>query len=373
MGATSVPANLLPRGMYTGSPAYRRTSRRRRGGEHGLAPRRAALCRTNLRVRRSGRRRACSCSDPGALRRSDQDRTEPEPHGSHRSGGTAGASRAGDLARSRQRARRPARAAGRARLLRRSGQPGQRARHLRQADGRRQSGPAHRSLQHQRDRGGAAGDHPEQAHDDRNFRAWRQQGIQVRQVLFHEFAGRVAEELLARFLPARPATAAEARARGAGRRGRRILAQRARRCAREREGIRLRRGLRAHLSAGQHRVRHRRARDAGGCSGRRLCGDAAGRHRGARARLERGPVQTEALWRRLPRPARDRDQAAARAAHQRPGQQRVLHSRRRACNSPAPTTSWRSIRSGLPASASTRSASPIRPMPTPPDKSSPRR
>ena len=138
-----------------------------------------------------------------------------------------------------------------------------------------------RPLQHQRDRGGAARDHPEPAHDDRDFRARRQQGVQVHQIFFDEFAGRLAEELFARILPARPATAAEARTRRPRRRRRRVLAQRARRRARERQGVRLRRGLRAHLSARQHRIRDHRALDAGGHPGRRLCRDAAGRHRGA--------------------------------------------------------------------------------------------
>src|SRR5262245_1614207 len=209
------------------------------GGDHGLAARGAALNPRNRRVHRPRRRRARDRIGNRARGRSDQGRAQPQPHGRDRSGGAAGASGARNLARSRQCARRPAGAAGRARLLRRPGQPGQRARHLRQADGSRQSRPAHRPLQHQRDRGGAAGDHPEQAYDHRNLRPWRQQGVQIRQVFFHELAARLAAQLLARLFPARLATGAEARTRGARRRGCGILAQRARRRARERQGIRL--------------------------------------------------------------------------------------------------------------------------------------
>ena len=69
-------------------------------------------------------------------------------------------------------------------------------------------------------------------------------------------------------------------ARRAGRRRRRILAQRARRRARERQGARLRDRLRAQLSGRLDRVHLDRARHAGDQSGRRLCGDAAARHRG---------------------------------------------------------------------------------------------
>jgi len=43
--------------------------------------------------------------------------------------------------------------------------------------------------------------------------------------------------------------------------------------------------------------------------------------------------------------------------------------RRRACNSPAPRSSWRNTRGARRASASIRSASPIRPMPMPPGRS----
>ena len=69
------------------------------------------------------------------------------------------------------------------------GNPGERARHLRQADGRRQGRPADRALQHQCDRGGDAGDHPGQPHHDRHFRPRRQQGVQISALLLDELAG----------------------------------------------------------------------------------------------------------------------------------------------------------------------------------------
>ena len=161
---------------------------------------------------------------------------QPQPDRPDGARGQAGAGRPGNLARRRQCEGRTARAPGRARLLRRPGAARECARHLCQADERRQGRPADRALQHQRDRRRDAGDHPGEPHDHRHLRARRQQAVQISALFLDELAGRQPAQLFGRLLRDGGGAAAETDARRAGRRRRRILAQRARRRTRERQG-----------------------------------------------------------------------------------------------------------------------------------------
>ncbi len=72
---------------------------------------------------------------------------------------------------------------GRARHLRRSEHAGERARHLHQADHRRQSRPAARALRNQLRRAGDADHHPEQEADDQLHCDRHQRQIPIRQIL----------------------------------------------------------------------------------------------------------------------------------------------------------------------------------------------
>ena len=257
-------------------------------------------------------RRVAVPDRPQQRRRSDPRRPQSQPDGSDGARRQAGAGRPRGLARRRQCKGRAARPAGRARLLRRSGEPRERAGHLREASVGRQGRPADRSVQHQRDRGRAAGDHAGEPHHHRHLRARREQRVQVSEVLLDELAGRQPAQLFGRLLRDGEGAPAETDSRRARRRRRRVLAQRDRRRARKRQGNGLRDRLRAQLS-GRRRSVADRAGDAGDQSRHRLCGDAAAGHGRPDPRLERDPVQAEALRRRIPRPAHHRHQAAARA------------------------------------------------------------
>ena len=85
-----------------------------------------------------------------------------------------------DLARRRQRQGRAARAAGRARLLRRPEQSGERAGTLHQTAQRRQGRSADRALRDQHGGAGDAGDHAAQQDDDQHSRPRREPAVQVR-------------------------------------------------------------------------------------------------------------------------------------------------------------------------------------------------
>ena len=183
----------------------------------------------------------------------------------------------------------------------------------------------HRRLRHQHAGAGHAGRDAEEQAVHRPARARGEHRVQLPELLRHDpvrprSEARLHQGLLRRRDGAEP-EAEDGRDR---RRRRRVLAQRLRRRARERQGRRPQDRLRQDLSAGDHRLRADRARDPGHQSGPRghlLLSARLGRHG---ARRQRDRLQAQDDRRRHGRPAGDRVQDAARAAAQRHRQLRLL-------------------------------------------------
>ena len=153
----------------------------RSGGVHRLRKLLAAPRRRHWRYFRF--------TGPASRRRADQGRLQ---HGDDRRGGAerqAASDRSRSLARRRQRQGRPARPAGRARLLRRSEQPFQRSGHLHQADRRRQSRSFARPVRHQHGGGGDAGDHRERQGHGHLAGGEREPAFQLRPLFLDGAAG----------------------------------------------------------------------------------------------------------------------------------------------------------------------------------------
>ena len=266
----------------------------------------------------------------GPVQGADQDRLRHGADRPARRQRQVGAARPEDLGGGRQRQGRAARPSGQADLLRRPDQSGDGAGHLHQAARRRQGRPRHRRLRHQHARAGDAGRDAEEQAVHRPVRPRGEHRVQLSELLRDDpvRAGSEAglhQGLLRHRAGAEP-EAADGRDR---RRRRRVLAQRLRRRARERQEGRPQDRLRQDLSAGDHRLRADRARDPGDQSRHRgdlLLSARLGRHGegGQRDRL-----QAEDDRRRHGRPAGDRVQDPARPAAQRLRQLRLLAAGRR--------------------------------------------
>ncbi len=133
-----------------------------------------------------------------------------------------------DLGRGSECARRPARPSGRTRLLRRSGQSGECAGHLREAARCRQGRPRGVGLWHQHDHAGNAARHEQGHDDDVADRPQRQRALQLRP-LFPDRAARRGprRRFLARLFRSRRGHESEAQDRGDSRRRRGIRPARA--------------------------------------------------------------------------------------------------------------------------------------------------
>ena len=217
---------------------------------------RRALRRSRCDRRLRHRRRAIRKSDPHRPRHGVDRAARPQRQ--------VGAARHADLGGDRQCQGRAARPAGQARLLRRPEQSLERAGALHQAARRRQGRPHHRRLCHQHDRAGAAGRDRAQQGVHRPDRARDQRRVRL-PALFRDAPGRPEPEGRdhPRLLRDRDGADAEAADGGDRRDRRRVLAQRLRRRAGERQGGRAQNRPRPQLPAQHHRLRTDRARDAG--------------------------------------------------------------------------------------------------------------
>ena len=200
----------------------------------------------------------------GASRRADQDRLRHIANRRARAQRQVGAARAEDLGGRRQRQGWIARTSGQARLLRRSDQPGDGARHLHQAARRRQGRPDHRRLRHQYAGAGDAGGRAEEEDADRAVRARGQQRVSLSQLLRHDSVRAGPEDRLHQGLLRHCHGAGSQAADGGDRRGRRgVLRQRLRGRPRQRQGGRAQDRVRQALSAIDHRLRADRSRHPG--------------------------------------------------------------------------------------------------------------
>ena len=119
----------------------------------------------------------------GAIGRADHDRLRHGADRSARRQRQAGAARHEDLGRGNQRQGRSARASGQARLLRRPEQSFDRARHLHQADRRRQGRSRGQRLRDQHGRAGDAGRDAEEQGVHQPVRARCERRVQVSEIL----------------------------------------------------------------------------------------------------------------------------------------------------------------------------------------------
>ena len=251
-------------------------------------------------------------------------------------------------------------------------QPGECARHLRQADERRQGRPADRPLQHQRDRRRAAGDHPGQPHHHRHLRARRQQGVQVSALFLDELAGAEPAQLFGRLLRAGDRAAAEARpasrwsAPTSSSRATRSTA-RARTPRRSASRSSTSAAIRSATTEFTAIVRAMQATNPDIVYAATLPPDTVGLIRAASEIQFKPKLFGGAFLGLLVTGIKQQLGPLINGSSTTSST-----SRRRACSSPAPRNSWTSTRSARPASASTRSATPIRPMPMRRGRFSPR-
>ena len=176
----------------------------------------------------------------GPKQRPDQDRLFARAHRPARAEREAGAAWRQNLAGRNQRQRRAARPQGRTCQLRRPVQPGEHSRHLHQAARHRQSRSGERSLRHQSGSAGDSGRDAEGQGPDRPVRARRQQGVPLRPLLLDDFGRSQSEPVVhRRLLRVGGSAETEAADRRAGRRGRRVRAQRLRRRAGEQQDLRV--------------------------------------------------------------------------------------------------------------------------------------